>query len=101
MTVGELIRLLQECDEDAEVRVMMQENWPFECQLDGIAVREDFVEAEECFCDHKIAEPHEDGCPAGAADGYEDGLRANDVFLVEGMQERYGSKMAWEVVRRW
>jgi hypothetical protein len=30
---------------------------------------------------------------------YGAGLQPNDVFIVEGRQERYGSKKAWEVVR--
>lgn len=36
MTVSELIGYLQECDADAEVRIMMQENWPFECAIRGV-----------------------------------------------------------------
>ena len=28
MIVSRLIELLQECDPEAEVRIMMQENWP-------------------------------------------------------------------------
>ena len=31
MKVSELIELLEEQDPDAEVLVMMQQNWPFEC----------------------------------------------------------------------
>jgi hypothetical protein len=31
-------------------------------------------------------------------DACEDGLQANDVFIVEGRQERYGSKTAWQLV---
>jgi hypothetical protein len=60
----------------------------------GVAVRETFA-GEECACDHRSDEPHEEGCPA--VDGHDDGLLANDVFIVEGRQERYGSKRAWEV----
>ena len=30
MTVNELIGLLQDCDPEAEVRIMSQESWPFE-----------------------------------------------------------------------
>ena len=36
MKVSELIELLEEQDPDAEVLVMMQENWPFECALAGV-----------------------------------------------------------------
>jgi hypothetical protein len=98
MTVQQLIDLLNECDPEAEVRIMSQEGWPFENALKGIAVREDFG-SEECECDHRITEPHDEDCPAGGDGEHEDGLKANDVFLVEGAQERYGDKAAWEVVR--
>ena len=100
MTVNELIELLQACDGQAEVRIMSQEGWPFENAIAGLAVREDFA-GEECDCDHHITEPHDAGCSAAAGeDGeYEDGLAANDVFIVEGEQERYGSKDAWAVTR--
>ncbi|HXU24358.1 MAG TPA: hypothetical protein VN697_10045 [Tepidiformaceae bacterium] len=74
MTVNELIGLLRGCDGEAEVRIMSQEGWPFENAIAGLAVREDFA-GEECDCDHRITEPHEAGCSAGAGeDGeYEDG----------------------------
>ena len=99
MTVAELIELLQDCDPEAEVRTMTQENWPFENAIAGIAVREDFA-GEPCDCDHRINEPHEEGCPAIDRDEYDDGMAANDVFIVEGQQERYGDKEAWLVARR-
>ena len=99
MQVRELIELLQNCDEDAEVRIMMQENWPFECAIDGLTTREQFGYGD-CDCDHRIDEPHEDGCPAGDDGGWEPGLEANDVFIVEGRQERYGDKRAWAVASR-
>ena len=98
MTVGELIALLSECDEDAEVRIMSQEGWPFENGVRGVAVREDFPN-DDCECDHRIAEPHEEGCPA-EDDIVPEGCASNDVFIVEGEQERYGNKAAWEVYRR-
>jgi hypothetical protein len=98
MTVTELIERLQGCEPDAEVRVMMQESWPFECALDGVAVRENFG-GDECECDRRSMEPHEEGCPAAEEREYGPGLAANDVFLVEGRQERYGDKSAWAVCR--
>lgn len=97
MTVQELIERLQECDPDAEVRIMSQESWPFENAISGVAVREDFA-VEACECDHRFDEPHEEGCPA-LDDEYDDGLEAHDVFIVEGAQERYGSKNAWLAAR--
>ena len=98
MNVGRLIELLQDCDPEAEVRIMMQENWPFECVIDGVATRDEFS-AAECDCDHRFSEPHEESCPAGEEPEYGDGLEANDVFIVEGRQERYGNKDAWAISR--
>ena len=97
MTVQELIERLQECDPDAEVRIMSQESWPFENAIRGVVVREDLGD-EECECDHRFTEPHEEGCPATGDPEYPDGTEANDVFIVEGTQERYGSKRVWSLV---
>jgi hypothetical protein len=99
MTVGELIELLSECDPEATVRIMMQQSWPFENAIDGIAIRSE-MGGEECECDHRIDEPHEEGCPAENDKEYGEGLAGNDVFIVEGRQERYGNKDAWAVSRR-
>ena len=46
MKVSELIELLEEQDPDAEVLVMMQENWPFECALAGVTTREEMLRAD-------------------------------------------------------
>jgi hypothetical protein len=73
MKVSELIEILSDCDPEASVFVMSQENWPFECGLAGVNVREEFAEGEQSA----------------------NGCAANDVFLVEGPQLRYGSRAAW------
>ena len=90
---------LEDLDPDATVRIMMRESWPFECKVDGVVTR-DMLGDDECDCDRKIGEPHDEECLAAGRgdDEYEDGLMGNDVFIVEGRQERYGSKRAWEVV---
>ena len=99
MTVQQLLDLLEDKDPDAEVRIMMQESWPFECAIDGVAVREDFAATAECECDRaSTTEPHQDDCPAGGEPEYGEGCAANDVFIVEGRQERYGDKAAWAAV---
>jgi len=92
------MELLECCDPEAEVRIMSQEGWPFENGIKGVAVRFEFP-AEDCECVHRIDEPHEEGCPA-LDDVVPEGCAANDVFIVEGDQERYGHKAAWEVCRR-
>ena len=84
MKVSELIELLEEQDPDAEVLVMMQQNWPFECSLAGVTTREEM-----------LRDGDEDEEPR-----LERGTAKNDVFLVKGEQLRYGSKTAWSVATR-
>lgn len=84
MKVKQLIAILERKDPDARVMIMSQSNWPFECSIHGIAVREEFTEADG---DEDEDEPT-----------YGEGLRGNDVFIVEGSQQRYGSKAAWGAV---
>jgi hypothetical protein len=89
MKVSELIELLEEQDPDAEVLVMMQENWPFECALAGVTTREEMLRADREEREEDDDEPR-----------LENGTAKSDVFLVEGQQLRYGSKTAWQVATR-
>ena len=91
MKVNELIEILQGMDPDADVFVMSQESWPFECALAGVCQRSDFAEEDP------EAEPLGDRDRWGASEAQ---LPMSDVFLVEGSQVRYGSKAAWEAARR-
>jgi hypothetical protein len=75
MNVAELIELLEELDQDAEVLIMSQENWPFELAITGVTTREDLGEEV-------------DGGTGG---------EASDVFIVDGEQLRYGNKSAWKI----
>lgn len=75
MTVGELIARLEACDPEARVLVLSQPSWPFECALAGVAVREDFEDADDAE------------------------RRPTDVCLLEGTQLRYGNKTAWDAGR--
>ena len=81
MTIDELIERLEEYRDaiggEAEVRLMTQQNWPFENEIVGLASGEE------------INEP-DDGDD-------EDVDEDNVVFIVEGQQRCYGSKRAWEV----
>ena len=90
MKVSELSELLEEQDPDAEVLVMSQENWPFECAIAGVATRDEILRAD-------ADERDEDD---ERADCLEPGAHRNDVFIVEGEQLRYGSKTAWNVATR-
>lgn len=91
MKVSELIELLEEQDPNAEVLVMMQQSWPFECSLAGVTTREEMLRADrdEDGDDDDEDEPR-----------LERGTAKSDVFLVEGEQLRYGSKAAWSVATR-
>jgi hypothetical protein len=89
MKVRDLIEILEDQDPDAEVLIMSQQSWPFENAVAGVAVREEIVEDDEDLDDEEREEPR-----------YEKGTAANDVFIVEGQQLRYGSKAAWDAARR-
>ena len=91
MKVNELIDILQGMDPDASIFIMRQMNWPFECSLAGVATRKKMLEHDGELYD-------EEGEECDGDDEY--GTAANDVFLVEGKQIRYGSKTAWQVARR-
>ncbi len=89
MTLGQLISLLEEYrdehGEDAEVRLMTQETWPFENRIAGVTSGAEMNEASnddpsEYLDDQDVAE---------------DAI----VYIVEGGQICYGSKRAWETCR--
>lgn len=74
MTVYELKQLLDDLDDDAEVRLAHQPSWPFEYSLaDVVAIDRDDDEAEPT---HRAIEDDEDEC-------------ATVVYLVEGDQLGY------------
>ena len=84
MTIDELIERLEEYRDtlggDAEVRLMTQQNWPFENEIVGPRVGrrdqrrgDDDAEDDEDVDDDRV------------------------VFIVEGQQLGYGSKRAWDV----
>ena len=82
MTINELIERLEEYRDDlggeAEVRLMTQQNWPFENGIVGLASREEINDSAD---------------DEGMADGSPEPV----VFIVEGQQCCYGTKRAWEV----
>jgi hypothetical protein len=85
MKVKELIEILEDMDPDATVLLASQPAWPFEYSVAGVAVREDVGDDEDESDEEK---PYADGC------------HANDVFIVEGEQLRYGSKAVWDAAQR-
>ena len=85
MTIDELIGRLEEYRDalggDIEVRLMTQENWPFENEIAGLASGEEINDACES----------EDESDDESVD--EDAV----LFIVEGEQRCYGSGRAWQI----
>ena len=81
MTIDELIERLEDYRDalggDAEVRLMTQQNWPFENEIYGVTSGEEI---------NDLYDEDDDNVD-------EDGV----VFIVEGDQRCYGSKRAWEL----
>ena len=81
MTIDELIERLEEYRDalggEAEVRLMTQQNWPFENEIVGLASGDEINDPD---------------------DGEDDDVDEDQVvFIVEGQQRCYGSSRAWEV----
>ena len=86
MKLRELIEELESLEdhlgceaEDANVFIMSQQSWPFENSIFRVCIRQEM-----------------DQCEVSKEDYSANGVRASDVFIVEGSQIRYGSKKAWE-----
>jgi hypothetical protein len=89
MTINELIERLEEYrDEiggDIEVRLMTQENWPFENSIRGLCSGKEISESGDSDSDEDSSESDAD---------------ASVVYIVEQDQLGYGTKRAWDVARR-
>jgi hypothetical protein len=87
MQLDTLIEILNDYREefggDAEVRLMTQQNWPFENRICGVTSGRDMNEADD----------DDEG------DDDQDVADENIVYIVEGGQICYGSKRAWENLR--
>ena len=92
MKVRELIELLQGQDQDAEVLLVEQPNWPFEHAIQGITNRHSMIQNERYMRGEDDESDTNDACPEGTS--------PTDVFIVEGRNIRYGSKAAWTTVER-
>ena len=84
MTIDQLIKRLEDAREeiggDCEVRLMTQQNWPFENAVHGVTTSNQIAESSEDEDEDKDDVPTEPVC-----------------FIVEGSQLGYGTKTAWEV----
>ena len=82
MTIDELIERLEKYRDElggqCEVRLMTQQNWPFENRIAGLASGEEINNRDEDEDD-------------------EDVDTDQVVYIVEGGQLGYGSKRAWDV----
>ena len=87
MQLDTLIEILNDYREefggDAEVRLMTQQNGPFENRICGVTSGRDMNEADD----------DDEG------DDDQDVADENIVYIVEGGQICYGSKRAWETCR--
>jgi hypothetical protein len=83
--VSELIEILSEMDEDAEVFIASQSQWPFEHAIYGVALRSEMLGVDDGEAATETCEP---------------GTAPSDVLICEGTQLRYGSKRAWETAQR-
>ena len=85
MNLDTLIEILNDYREefggDAEVRLMTQQNWPFENRICGVTSGRDMNDANE-----EDAEDDDD----------QDVAEDHTVYIVEGGQICYGSKRAWD-----
>lgn len=84
MKVKQLFEILGGLDPDAEVLIMSQQSWPFENAIKGVVVRQDVEDNEDVDAEDRAWLRRENGSAA------------NDVFIVEGAQLRYGNKAAWD-----
>ena len=88
MTIDELIERLEDYRDEiggnAEVRLMTQQNWPFENTICGLASGQEI----------------NDAAPDDPEDADHDDVEAEAVlYIVEGQQLGYGSARAWQVAR--
>jgi hypothetical protein len=85
VTIDELIERLEDYRDDlggdCEVRLMTQQNWPFENRIVGLAAGWEINSADDDEGDDEADEVDDDRV----------------IFIVEGEQLGYGSKRAWDV----
>lgn len=88
MNLDTLIEILtdyrDELGGDAEVRLMTQQQWPFENRICGLVSGQEINDTND-----------DDDADSDDSDVAEDAV----VYIVEGGQMGYGSKRAWETCR--
>ena len=86
MTVAELKEILEDLDDDLEVRTMTQESWPFENSIAGAVQASEIIDYDSDNADASYQ-------PVAGRDGQPGPPDA--LYLVEGRQLGYGTKAAW------
>jgi hypothetical protein len=84
MTKAELVEMLDSYEDDQEVRLMTQQNWPFEYSISSVVASDEITESDEDDepdASYQSPEPPRNGKPI--------------VYLVEGRQVCYGTTSAW------
>lgn len=90
MTINDLIERLEEYriefGGDCEVRLMTQQNWPFENGIVGLTSGSEINDEDDEFEDD---------------DDLHDGEASDEdvIYIVEGGQLGYGTKRAWDTAR--
>ena len=104
MTIDELIERLEEYrDEiggDTEVRLMTQENWPFENSIRGLCSGKEISESGYSDEQDQIGYGTKRARDVDDEDNSESDADASVVYIVEQDQIGYGTKRAWDVARR-
>ena len=89
MTLDTLIEILtdyrDELGGDAEVRLMTQQQWPFENSICGLVSGQEMNDADDEDADED--------------DDAQDVAEDTTIYIVEGEQLGYGSKLAWTACR--
>ena len=102
-SLGELIEALEELrsefGDDTEVRLMTQQNWPFEnsiCRITtGADINANSEDGEDEPCELSPDEDVDEDELSPDEDVDEDVESDNVIYIVEGQQLGYGSKTAW------
>ncbi len=95
MTIRQLRDLLEQYDEDTEVRLMSQPSWPFEHEFIGVW--------DPSQSQPSDPPPEWDNVEDGEwddPDAFQPASAEKAVYIVEGEQLAYGSKLAWEEAER-
>ncbi len=100
MNVRQLKELLEDLDDNVEVRLMIQQSWPFECSIRGGITDKEIVSARtehdadkdwEYLTEDERKIALEEKKEAWAAES-----NPGVLYLLEGSQLGYGDKIAWE-----